>query len=168
MNDASDKVKSITEISRITQRARTAGKRVVTTNGCFDILHVGHIKSLEWARRQGDLLIVGVNSDASVRANKGPERPIVPAKERALILAGLAAVDYVFIFKSKSPVPWLKIIKPAVHIKGGGSEKSPAFLPEEQVIKKGGGKIVLAPQARGRSTTDIIKTILDRYSSRRE
>jgi rfaE bifunctional protein nucleotidyltransferase chain/domain len=162
------KIKSLREIAKIAKQAKDKGLKVVTTNGCFDILHIGHVKNLEWARRQGDLLIVGVNSDASVRVNKGQGHPIVTAKERALVLASLAAVDYVFIFKSRSPIPWLKIVKPAVHVKGRGSEKSPAFLPEERVVKNGGGKVVLAPQVKGRSTTNVIQAVLDRYSSHRK
>ena len=146
--------------AKIAATARKAGKKVVTTNGCFDIIHVGHVRNLAAAHKLGDLLILGVNSDASVRENKGDRRPIVPARERAEVLAGLACIDYVFIFSSKSSIPWLRKIRPNIHVKGKGSERSPAFAPEKQVVEEGGGRMHLAPQTKGRSTTNIIETII--------
>ena len=157
------KIISIKKAVRIAFAARKDGKKVVTTNGCFDIIHVGHTRNLEAARKLGDLLILGVNSDASVKKNKGDLRPIVPARERAEVLAALEFVDYVFIFSSKSPIPWIKKIRPSIHVKGKGSERSPAFAPEKQAVEEGGGSVHLASQAKGRSTTRIIENIVNKY-----
>ncbi len=112
-------VVSLAGAARMAQAAHRAGKRVVTTNGCFDILHIGHVRYLSWAKRQGDLLIVGINSDSSVRKLKGPLRPITPEKERVEILAALKAVDAAFIFNESTPERWLAQIKPDIHVKGG-------------------------------------------------
>ena len=149
--------------AKIAATARRTGKKVVTTNGCFDIIHVGHVRNLEAARKLGDILILGVNSDRSVKKNKGDLRPIVPAHERAEGLAALMCVDYVFIFRDKSPIPWLRKIRPSIHVKGKGSERSLAFAPEKQVVEEGGGRMHLAPQTKGRSTTNIIETIVRTY-----
>jgi rfaE bifunctional protein nucleotidyltransferase chain/domain len=167
MTNSSDKVKDLATIVKIVSRARSAGMRVVTTNGCYDVLHPGHVATLEWAKAKGDLLVVGMDADASVRKNKGPGRPIIPAHDRALVLAGLASVDYVFVFSSKNPIPWLKKLKPEVHVKGKGSELDPRFAPEEKVVQAGGGKVLLAPKMPGRSTTDIINTIIKRNGEKR-
>lgn len=163
MKRSDNKVKSLTEIARIVRRAKAAGKVVVTTNGCFDILHVGHIKNLEWAKRHGDMLIVGVNSDSSARALKGPKRPIVPAAERARVLASLRVVDYVFIFGGKSPIPSFKKIKPSIQVKAASTKKSPAFFTEKKIIEQNGGKVVVAPNTGGKSTSKIIESILKKY-----
>ena len=157
------KIISVSIAAKIAATARKTGKKVITTNGCFDIIHVGHVRNPPAARKLGDLLILGVNSDASVRENKGDLRPIVPARERAEVLATLESVDYVFIFGSKSPIPWLRKIRPNIHVKGKGSERSPAFAPEKKAVAEGGGSVYLAPQTKGRSTTTIIETIVKRY-----
>src|SRR3989338_3393543 len=104
-------IKKFSEILKIARKAKRQGLKIVTTNGVFDLLHIGHIRNLEFAKSLGDILIVGVNSDASVRAYKGKNRPIVPEIERALIVASLKSVDYVFIFEEKDPISWLKEIK---------------------------------------------------------
>lgn len=157
------KIRTLSQTRGIAARARRSGLHVVTTNGCFDILHVGHVRNLEAARRLGDMLIVGVNSDASVRKNKGDLRPITPARERAEVLAALACVDFVFIFSGKSPIPWLRSLRPAIHVKGKGSERDPAFAAEARAVQNGGGTIELVRQTKGRSTTRIIETIVRRY-----
>lgn len=149
------KVKPLAEILKIVSRAKREGKKIVTTNGCFDLFHIGHLKSLETAKTYGDLLIVGVNSDRSVRINKSPGKPIIPAKERAEIIAALAAVDYVFIFNSKTASPWIKKIKPHFHAKG--ADRKIEQIIERDVIEKNGGKIILTPHIK--STTEIIKRI---------
>ena len=149
--------------AKIAATARRTGKKVVTTNGCFDIIHVGHVRNLEAARKLGDILILGVNSDRSVKKNKGDLRPIVPAHERAEVLAALMCVDYVFIFETKSPIPWIQKIRPSVHVKGKGSECSPVFAPEKKAVEEGGGIMHLASQIKDRSTTNIIETIVRRY-----
>lgn len=157
------KIVTIQGAARIANAARKSGKKVITTNGCFDIIHVGHVRNLKAARKLGGLLMVGVNSDASVRQNKGDLRPIVPARERAEVLAALACVDYVFVFSGKSPIPWMKKICPSIHVKGRGSERSPAFAAEKSAVEEGGGRVFLAPQTARRSTTALIETIVRRY-----
>lgn len=151
------KVILLSEAVRIAEKLRKAKKKIVTTNGCFDILHVGHARSFAMAKKLGDVLMVGINSDASVRVNKGTSRPIVPEKERAELVASLAVVDYVFIFGSKTPTPWLSKIKPAVHVKG--SDRQIEEIPERHVIEKNGGKLVLIPHTGKHSTSGIINKI---------
>ncbi len=154
---ATKRIVTLTEAARIARRARWAGKRVVTTNGCFDILHVGHIHNLEAARALGDLLIVGVNSDASVSSFKGPGRPIVTARERAEVLAALRPVDYVLIFSEPTPNRWLAAVRPHVHVKGG--DRPMSQIVERDVVRRAGGKIVLLKTIAGKSTTNIIGRI---------
>jgi len=136
---------------------RAAGKVVVFTNGCFDLLHAGHTAYLAWARAQGDALIVGLNGDASVRALKGPERPIVPFDGRAEVLLALRSVDAVVGFDEKTPVELLAVLKPDVHVKS--AQYRIEELPERYVVESGGGRIALAPHVHGKSTTDLVATI---------
>lgn len=150
-------VLSFATIRRFVTEAKTAGRRVVTTNGSFDILHIGHVRNLAFAKRQGDALIVGVNSDASVRSYKGFGRPITPALERAEIVAALKYVDAVFIFNDATPVKWLKILRPHVHVKG--ADRTMDQIPEQTVVESGGGVVVRAPYLKNKSTTGIIKKI---------
>ena len=152
------KVVTLSEAVRIAETLKKSKKNIVTTNGCFDILHVGHVRSLVMAKELGDVLMVGINSDASVRANKGATRPIVPDKERAELIAALEVVDYVFIFGSKTPTSWLSKIKPAVHVKG--SDRNREEIPERRVIEKHGGKLVLIPHTGKHSTSGIIEKIM--------
>lgn len=151
-----DKPKNLKAVAAFVKREKKRGKKIVTTNGCFDILHVGHIRSLTVAKELGDILVVGINSDASVRALKGNDRPIVP-EERAEVIAALEPVDAVFIFGEPDPRPWLAKLKPHVHAKG--SDRSMNEIIEKNVVEAGGGKVVLLPLRKGRSTTDIIKKI---------
>ena len=137
--------------------ARSAGKRIVFTNGVFDILHPGHVRYLQAARAHGDLLIVGINSDASVRRNKGPERPINPQDERAEVLAALACVDAVSIFDDDTPADIIGRVQPDVLVKG-------ADWPADQIVGRDtvearGGRVVLEPVEQGYSTTDIIARV---------
>lgn len=155
---ANDKIRGLKEIVMIAGRARAQGKKIVTTNGCFDILHVGHMSYLKFARSLGDILIVGVNSDNSVKRNKGPLRPIVPERERAEMLASLGAVDHVFIFGDQTPDKWLMKIRPHIHVKG--SDWTLKTMPERETVEKIGGKIVLAPLVKGKSTTNTINKVL--------
>lgn len=154
---ARNKIKTRGEISTIARAAHKNGKRIVTTNGCFDLLHVGHIRSFEAARALGDVLIVGVNSDRSVQSYKGPERPVVPQKDRAEIIAALEAVDYVTIFDESTPNAWLARIRPHVHAKG--ADRVMSQIVEKDVVEQGGGKIVLFPHIGKKSTTSIIDRI---------
>lgn len=168
MHPSLRKIKTLEEIVEIAEKAHQNGDSVVTTNGCFDILHSGHVDNLEWCKGQGQILIVGVNSDESVRTNKDPKRPINAAEDRARVLAGQGAVDYVFIFDTDGPIPWIERIKPNVHVKGAGAETHPKFQPEEKAVKRNGGEVRLAPKIEGRSTTDNIETILTRYCAKRK
>lgn len=149
------KIVSETRAVAVSNAARKRGQKVVTTNGCFDLMHVGHVRSLTAARRLGDLLIVGVNSDASVRRLKGKGRPLVPLAERMEMLAAFDAVDYVFAFNDKTPERWLGKIRPSIHAKG--SDRTLAQIPERVVVEKYGGRVVLLPHTRRHSTTSLIR-----------
>lgn len=152
------KIVSKEEAISIAKRLHTEGKRIVTTNGCFDILHVGHIRNLGYAKSLGDVLIVGINSDASVRENKGPTRPVVSETERAEMLAAVLFVDHVFIFDDATPIPWLEELRPHVHVKG--SDRTIDNILERDVVVQHGGEIVLFPHTGKHSTTGIIERIL--------
>ncbi len=141
---------------------RSAGRRVVFTNGCFDVLHAGHVAYLAWARACGDALVVGLNADASVRALKGAERPIVPFDQRARILTALRSVDVVVGFAERTPEVLLERIRPDVHVKSAQYREEE--LPERDVVLRYGGTIVLAPHLEGASTTDTIARILALYA----
>jgi D-beta-D-heptose 7-phosphate kinase / D-beta-D-heptose 1-phosphate adenosyltransferase len=149
-------------LSRVTMW-RCAGDRIVFTNGCFDILHIGHISLLERARRKGDRLIVALNSDDSVRQIKGPLRPIVGQTERARILAALSAVDAVVIFGEETPLNVIEAIRPDVLVKGGDySEDSVVGAVE---VQSWGGRVELIPLVEGISTTGLIAKVAPKPSS---
>lgn len=132
------------------------GKRLVFTNGVFDILHAGHVTYLQQARDLGDLLIVGMNSDDSVRRlNKGPERPINPLADRATVLSALRCVDGVVSFGEDTPVRLIEALHPEVHVKGGDYDAD--LLPETPIVRSYGGEVVIIPLLPGRSTTEILK-----------
>ncbi len=132
------------------------GKTIVFTNGVFDLLHSGHVSYLNRARDLGDLLVMGVNSDASVRRlNKGPERPLNRLEDRMLVLAGLACVDYLVGFEEDTPIETLEILRPQIHCKGG--DYRPEDLPETPTVEAGGGRVVVLPFVPGYSTTGIVK-----------
>jgi len=139
---------------------RAQGKRVVFTNGCFDVLHDGHTSYLAWARAQGDALIVGLNADRSVRGLKGPQRPFVPFAGRAAVLAALRSVDAVVGFDESTPIDLLAALAPDVHVKS--AQYRVEELPERYVVESNGGVIVLAPHLHGKSTTDLVATIRSR------
>jgi rfaE bifunctional protein nucleotidyltransferase chain/domain len=144
------------------EQQRALGRRVVFTNGVFDVLHAGHVNYLAWARAQGDALVVGLNSDASVRANKGELRPIVACEDRACVLRGLRSVDVVVVFGERTPEALLEIIRPDVHVKSAQYREDE--LPERDVVRKHGGEVRLAPHVPGLSSTGIIGEIRKRYS----
>lgn len=143
------------------EQQRADGKRVVFTNGCFDVLHAGHVAYLAWARAQGDALIVGLNTDDSVRRIKGDKRPIVPLEERSRIVAALRSVDAVVGFAERTPEVLLDKLKVDVHVKS--SQYREHELPERDVVLAHGGVIRLAPHLAGMSTTDTIARIISRY-----
>jgi D-beta-D-heptose 7-phosphate kinase/D-beta-D-heptose 1-phosphate adenosyltransferase len=137
-----------------------AGKKVVFTNGAFDILHLGHLTYMTFARQQGDCLVVGLNSDASVKRYKGDGRPIVPQQERATMLAGLKCVDYVVLFDEDEPKDLIAHLLPDVLVKG---EDWAHYVSGREVVEANGGKVVLAKMVEGRSTTNVIKKIVEAY-----
>ncbi|MBM4351077.1 MAG: D-glycero-beta-D-manno-heptose 1-phosphate adenylyltransferase, partial [Deltaproteobacteria bacterium] len=139
-------------------------KRVVFTNGCFDLLHVGHIRYLEKARTLGDVLIVGLNTDRSVQTIKGPHRPILPEEERAEVLSGLWCVDYVTLFDEPTPLELITSLQPDVLVKGGDWAKETTVGRE--VVEESGGEVVILPFVEGSSSSNIIETILERYEKR--
>ncbi len=142
------------------ERRRSAGERIVFTNGCFDILHRGHVDYLERAKALGDVLVVGVNTDSSVAGLKGPARPIVPEDDRAHVLAALCAVDYVTLFDEPTPHELVSAVRPDVLVKGAGY--TPDTIVGADVVESSGGRVVALPALEGRSTRSIIATILDR------
>jgi len=136
---------------------KNQNKTIVTTNGCFDILHAGHVRYLKQAKELGDILIVCLNSDESVKRLKGPSRPINHEQDRAEVMSSLGCVDFVVIFEEDTPANILEQIKPNIHVKGGDYTED--TLPETAVIKAGGGKIQFLPFVEGRSTTNVINKI---------
>lgn len=147
---------------KVIRDLKQKGKKVVTTNGTFDILHLAHINILKKAKSSGDILAVLVNSDASVKINKGPKRPIVPEQERASMLAALECVDYVMIFNDEKVKDLLLRLKPSIHFKGGTFIEK-RIEEEKRVMESIGGKLILSEEIKGYSTTDTIKKILDSY-----
>ncbi len=139
---------------------RAAGKTVVFTNGCFDLIHAGHVEYLAWARAQGDALVLGLNGDASVRRLKGAQRPFVAFADRARLLAALRSVDAVVGFEESTPELLIERLRPDVHVKG--AQYRLEDLPERHVVEAGGGRIVLAPHVAGKSTTDLAALIRGR------
>lgn len=141
-------------------RARQEKKTVVWTNGCFDLLHVGHVRNLQAARGRGDVLVVGVNSDASVRRLKGPGRPLVPAAQRVEVLAALECVDYVVIFDELTPVAAIARLQPDVHCKGADyAPPNGKPIPEAPVVAAYGGRIEFLPLVPYLSTSDLVRRI---------
>ena len=149
-----NKIVSHDEIEQIAKELKQQNKTIVTTNGCFDILHVGHVRYLQEAKKLGEVLIIALNSDSSVRILKGPTRPINNESDRAEVLAALSCVDYVVIFEEQTPVNLLARIKPDIHTKGGDYNLD--NLPETKVILENGGKLEFIKFVEGKSTTNII------------
>jgi D-beta-D-heptose 7-phosphate kinase/D-beta-D-heptose 1-phosphate adenosyltransferase len=159
-----DKIKGKTELSKIVQELKAEGKRIVFTNGCFDLLHVGHIRYLEAAKRLGNVLVVGVNSDQSVRGLKGPLRPILPVEERTEILAALGCVDFVTVFDEPTPLKLIAHLQPTVLVKGGDWTKEDVVGKE--VVEASGGEVIILPFVEGSSTSVLIEKILKRYEKK--
>ena len=153
---------SLEEALTVRGRLQIEGKTVVFTNGHFDLLHVGHVDYLQRARELGDVLIVGLNSDASTQALKGEKRPIVPQGERARMLAALTCVDYVVIFEETTANSLVKALKPDLYVKGGdwGEGRVP---PEAEVVASYGGQVHVLPYLPEHSTTRLIETIVERF-----
>lgn len=157
MRRLEDKIIPFEKVSDLSIRLRSTGKRIISTNGCFDILHLGHIQYLNQARLLGDVLIVGLNADASVKQIKGDSRPIQNEKTRTLQLAALEAVDYVVVFIEKTPESLLEKLRPYLHVKGG--DYDPATLPEKAIVEKFGGTVKCLPLIEGHSTTQLIRKL---------
>ncbi|MDO8492702.1 MAG: adenylyltransferase/cytidyltransferase family protein [bacterium] len=161
-----NKIVTLEKLLPIIVQLKLDNKRIVTTNGCFDIIHPGHIVNLEWARSQGDVLIVGINSDESIRKIKGDKRPIVKELDRARVLAGLAMVDYVFVFNETNASGWLSKVHPRIHVKGKGSENDPLLIDERKIVEKDGGELRFDPYSKDYATTDIITAILEKHKNK--
>ncbi len=159
----SDKIKTPRELVPIVRRAQSSGRRVVFANGCFDLLHVGHVRYLEGAKSLGDLLLVAINSDASVRGLKGEGRPLQPQNDRAEMIASMEAVDYVTIFDSPTVEPLLIEIRPDVHAKG--TDYTRETVPERETVRAYGGHVEIVGDPKGHSTRDLIRSILLKFGS---
>lgn len=151
------KIKLRDEIKAIAKNLKNEGAKIVFTNGCFDLLHLGHVRYLREAKKLGDILIVGLNSDDSVRKLKGKDRPYISEMERAEILASLECVDLVTIFPEQTPDNLIKIVQPDFHVKGGDYKINQ--LPEKKLVDDLGGKVIVIPPIKGRSTTNIVERI---------
>jgi D-beta-D-heptose 7-phosphate kinase/D-beta-D-heptose 1-phosphate adenosyltransferase len=160
--DSDTKIKNLDVLAAIIAEERKKGKRVVFTNGCFDLLHAGHVKYLQKARTFGDLLVLGLNSDASVRRLKGDRRPLICEEERAHLLAALDCIDYLVIFDEDTPLRVITSLKPLVLVKGG--DYTPDGVVGKDVVESYGGRVELVEFVDGRSTTNIIDKILERFS----
>jgi len=155
------KIKTLPEIKKIVNDFKKKGKKIVFTNGCFDIIHAGHIKILKKAKSLGDILIVGLNKDKSVRKLKGENRPIMKEKHRAEILASFEMVDFVVLFGEETPEKLIKEIKPDVLVKGEDYKNKK--IVGKEIVEKYGGKVILCPLVKNCSTSLIIKKIKENF-----
>ena len=144
-------------LARLVAEAKAAGKRVVLTNGGFEILHVGHVRSLQDARSRGDLLVVAVNSDASVRRAKGPRRPVVPGAERVEVLCALGCVDLVTLFDEPTVDALLRLLRPSIHAKG--RDYTPETVPERETAREIGAAIAIVGDPKDHATSDLLERI---------
>lgn len=158
MNSA-EKILSWEKLPAWRAQLRAAGRRLVVTNGCFDLLHRGHVTYLEAARAQGDALLVGLNADASVRELKGSHRPVNSEDDRAFVLAALAAVDGVCIFRERTALRFLTEVRPDVYAKGGDYTIDTINQEERRLVEELGGKVVVLPGVPGKSTTSLLEKI---------
>ena len=161
--DSHAKIKSLDVLSRLIAAEKDRGKRIVFTNGCFDLLHAGHVKYLQKARSLGDLLVLGLNSDASVRRLKGPKRPLIDQDERAHLLAALDCIDYVIVFDEDTPLELITALKPHILAKGG--DYSLDGVVGREFVESYGGRVELITFVDGKSTTNIIERVLELYSA---
>lgn len=158
-------VVDLAELARHRADWRRRSQRLVLTNGCFDIMHLGHVRYLQAAKALGDVLVVGVNSDASTRRLKGERRPIVPQAARAEVLAALGCVDFVIVFDEDTAEALVLALRPEVYVKGG-DYASGKPLPEAAAVATYGGQVAILPEVAGASSTDIVERIVERYCGR--
>jgi len=156
------KIRPLSELISLSKRLKDKGKKVVFTNGCFDLLHIGHLRYLQKAKEAGDVLIVGINSDSSMRRLKGTERPIVQQNERAEILSALECVDYVVVFSEDTPYRVIRAIRPDILVKGGDYEAGQ--IVGTYLVKSSGGEVLVIDEVKNRSTALLVKAILDKYN----
>jgi D-glycero-beta-D-manno-heptose 1-phosphate adenylyltransferase len=152
-----DRIRSVDELRTWRQQMAVEGKMVVLTNGTFDLLHIGHVRYLQEAAAMGDALIVGVNSDRSVRGYKGPNRPVVPERERAEIVAALRCVSYVTIFDEPTATELAQALKPDIYVKGGDYSPGGKELPEREAVERHGGEVRIVPLVAGHSASELIR-----------
>jgi D-beta-D-heptose 7-phosphate kinase/D-beta-D-heptose 1-phosphate adenosyltransferase len=160
-----DKIRDLQELKKAIGLLKKKGKTVVFTNGCYDLIHIGHLRCFEEGKKFGDMLIVALNSDRSVRSIKGPPRPIIPEGERAEIVSSLECVDYVTIFDQDDPLDIIASIKPDVLVKGGDWNLD--TIVGRELVESYGGKVFALPLVKGVSTTQIIETIASHYSDKK-
>jgi rfaE bifunctional protein nucleotidyltransferase chain/domain len=153
------KIMSVQELAEESARLRAAGKRVVFTNGCFDLLHVGHVRYLQAARERGDVLVVALNGDGSVRALKGPERPINPEADRAEVLAALGCVDYVTLFHTPRVTEVIRSVRPHVYVKGGDYTPDSLDAEERGAMREVGAEVEILALVPGKSTTAVVRKL---------
>ena len=158
-----EKILSLDDLRERLAQHRRRGQRVVLANGCFDLLHVGHVRYLEGARREGDVLVVGVNDDEGVRRLKGPGRPLLEAPDRARLVAALAAVDYVVIFAEPTVTALIGALRPDVHAKG--TDYTPETVPEHEAVRAVGGRVAIVGDPKDHSTRDLLAAIRQRFRS---
>lgn len=154
------KIKNEKELLPLIDQLKQDGKKIVMTNGCFDLLHVGHVRYLQEAKQLGDVLVVAVNSDLSTKTIKGPQRPLVPQQERAEILAALSCIDFVILFEELDPLRLIQLLLPNFLVKGGDWQAD--RIVGRDVVEKAGGQVLSIPLTPGRSTSSLIKEILKR------
>ncbi len=154
MRRAADKLATLEQAKQRVAEARAAGQSVAFANGCFDVLHVGHVRYLQGAKAEGDLLVVGINGDESVRRLKGPERPVMPEGDRALLIAGLRCVDLVVVFHEDDVARLLLELRPDVHCKG--TDYTPDTVPERDVVRSYGGRVAIVGDAKDHDTRALL------------
>ena len=160
MRTAASKIGTLEEVRARVQEARAAGRAVALANGCFDLLHVGHLRYLQGAREQADVLVVGLNADASVRRLKGEGRPLMPAADRALLVAALRSVDHVVVFEEDDVGALLLALRPDVHCKG--TDYTPDTVPEREVVRSYGGRVAIVGDPKDHDTTALLERIRGR------
>ena len=154
---------TVAEAGRLAERLRAEGKRIVLANGCFDLLHVGHVRYLDAARRLGDVLFVGINGDAAVARLKGHGRPLMPADERVELLSALRAVDHVVVFEDDTADALIRSVRPDVHAKG--TDYTPDSVPERETVRAYGGRVAIVGYPKDHDTRDVIGRIARRFAA---